>query len=178
MPCLRGGISFLLRSEISFSFIFHPCSSAVGFPEGSVSRVSRDEPSALAGAALTGTRQAVAQTLLQWAAAPCSSGESSAPVLPSAHAHEHGNTCCTPSSSSLISPITSFRLCGRIQVFLWSCSEFWERGTSSLQRDKDVPFFYIQPAGKQGQPDCFGTDGFLPCCGISLAKWSLTRHKY
>lgn len=38
--------------------------------------------------------------------------------------------------------------------------------------------FRSQPTGKQGQPDCFRTDGFLPCSGISLAKWSLTILKY
>lgn len=128
-------------------------------------------------AVLTGTKgRGVVLTLAQWLTAPSSQEtrtESSGSILSSAHAHEDGNTCCTPCSHSLILPFTSF----------WS---LWQDPEcpceAALNFESVAPCLLREtktcPSSRSSLPDCFGADGFLPWSGISLAKWSLTRHKY
>ena len=97
------------------------------------------------------------------------------------NAHKDGNACHSPCPGSLVLPVAgTVPLCVaagilRVPVKLFCILRAWH---CLLGETKTCLSFRSQPTGKQGQPDCFGTDGCLPCSGISLAKRSLTIHKY
>lgn len=97
------------------------------------------------GAVLTDTKgRRVVLTLVQWLTAPCSSGDTSR-IL---RIHPAFSPCSWRwkyllhpllSHPDLAHHILTDFVAG-FWVSLWCCSEFWECGTLSPQRDKDVLF--------------------------------------